>query len=109
MVEIDGNAERALRAGDAGDVVEMGVRQQDVLNREHLTLRDLQQLVQFVAGIDQHGIARLLTTQDEAVLEEGGDRSSLDYHASVILAIVDDLMFTSKIKTTARLLGVPVV
>jgi CheY-like chemotaxis protein len=29
--------------------------------------------------------------------------------AAVILAIVDDLMFTSKIRTTAQLLGVPIL
>jgi CheY-like chemotaxis protein len=32
----------------------------------------------------------------------------LDYDHEVILAILDDLMFTSKIKTTASGLGVPV-
>ena len=41
-------------------------------------------------------------------LKNGPDRLSLDYHQLVILAVVDDLMFTSKIKTTAGRLGVPV-
>jgi CheY-like chemotaxis protein len=44
----------------------------------------------------------------EPVLEERTNGSRLDYDHAVILAILDDLMFTSKIKTTAGQLGVPI-
>ena len=66
-----------------------------------------QQRRDFVARIDEHGLARVLAGDDEAVLEEGADGLRLDYHdRSMILAILDDLMFTSKIKTAANQLGV---
>ena len=38
---------------------------------------------------------------DEAVLVERSDRLRLDYDHAVILAILDDLMFTSKIRRAA--------
>ena len=53
----------------------------------------------FVAGIDEHALPRARAGDDEAVLEERADGLRLDYHHAVILAILDDLMFTSKIKT----------
>ena len=40
-------------------------------------------------------------------LKNGADGLRLDYDHAVILAILDDLMFTSKIKTAAKQLGVP--
>ena len=33
----------------------------------------------------------------------------MNYHSTVILAVVDDLMFTSKIRTAAKQLGVSIV
>jgi PleD family two-component response regulator len=48
------------------------------------------------------------TGDDEAVLEERADRLALDYDHEVILAIVDDLMFSSKIRAAAKPAGVAV-
>jgi CheY-like chemotaxis protein len=107
-MEVDGDAKRPFRSGNAGDVIHVRVRQEDVTNVQRLLLGERQQLIDLVAGIDQHRLERLLAAQHEPILEKRPDRPSLDYHEPVILAVVDDLMFTSKIKTTAGHLGVPV-
>ena len=47
---------------------------------------------------------------DETVLHERAGRLTLDYHGrQMILAVLDDLLFSSKIKTAATQLGVTVV
>jgi CheY-like chemotaxis protein len=107
-MEVDAHAQRALRVGDARHVIDVCMCQQDVTDREGVSLRVGQQLLDFIAGIDQDGFTSVLTAQNEPILEEWGHRASLNYHGVVILAIVDDLMFASKIKTTAGQLGVAV-
>jgi CheY-like chemotaxis protein len=82
--------------------------EQDVLDRERLAARECQERLHLVAGIDEHGVVRPLASDDVAVLEERSHGSGLDYHQPMILAVLDDLMFTSKIKTAASQLGVPV-
>src|SRR5262245_23914335 len=90
-------------------MVDVRVRQQDVADGDLLRLGERQQALHLVAGIDEHRVARALAGHDEAVLEEGSDGLSLNYHDEpMILAVLDDLMFTSKIKTTAAQLGVSV-
>jgi len=106
-MEIDRRAQRPLRGADAGNVIDVGVREQNVTNHEPVALDERQQSVDFVAGIDQNGFAGLLAAKDEAVLEKRSNRLGVNYHRSVILAVVDDLMFTSKIKNAAGQLGVP--
>ena len=108
-MEVDRDAERPLCRGHAGDVINMRMRQQDGLDRQRFLLGKREQPRDFVARIDQHGLLRARTSHHEAVLEERTDGLRLDYDHIVILAILDDLMFTSKIKTTAGRLGVPVV
>ena len=105
-MEVDGRAKRPFRRRNAGDVIHVRVGQQDVTNVQRLPRRERQELLDLVAGIDQHRLARLLAAKHEPVLEKRPDRLSLDYHELVILAVVDDLMFTSKIKATAGQLGV---
>jgi PleD family two-component response regulator len=83
------------------------MREQDVTNDQRATLGDPQQPVDFVAGVDADGLPGFLAAEDEAILEKWSDRLSLNYHGTVILAVVDDLMFTSKIKNAAGQLGVP--
>ena len=71
-------------------------------------LDERQQVLDFIAGIDEHRLAGLLAADDEAVLHERADGPALDYHGRrMILAVLDDLMFSSKIKTAATQLGVP--
>jgi CheY-like chemotaxis protein len=54
-----------------------------------------------------HRRAGVLAAENEAILEERRDRLHFKYHAvSVVLAIVDDLLFVSKIKAAAGALGV---
>jgi hypothetical protein len=105
-MEMDRRAQRPLRGGDAGDVVDVGMREQDVTNDQRVAIRERQKSVHLVAGIDQDGFARLLAAKDEPVLEKRSDRLSVNYHRSMILAVVDDLMFTSRIKNAAGQLGI---
>jgi CheY-like chemotaxis protein len=107
-VQIDRDAQRPLRRRHAGDVIDMSVGEQNVFDRELAIGGDREQLVDLVARIDQHRFAGRRARHNEAVLEEGPNRSRLDYDHAVILAILDDLMFTSKIKTAAGQLGVAV-
>ena len=107
-VQIDRHAERTLGDPNAGHVIDVGVRQEDVPDRERVALGEGEQAGDFVAGIDQHGVTRLVAADDEAVLEERSDGLCFDYDHAVILAILDDLMFSSKIKTAASQLGVAV-
>jgi CheY-like chemotaxis protein len=82
--------------------------QQDVADRQRLGRDEREQPGDLVARIDQHGLARAAARDHEAVLEERPDGLRLDYDHVVILAILDDLMFTSKIKTAAAQLRLPV-
>jgi CheY-like chemotaxis protein len=108
LVEIDRHTERRLRRRHTGDVIHVGMGQENAANSQPSLGGKTQQLLDLVARIDQRRLARFFATQNETVLEEGANGARLDYHGLVILALVDDLMFTSKIKTTAGLLGVPV-
>lgn len=67
--------------------------------------RVLEQAVDLVARIDEHAYSRAWTSDDESVLEEGADGLRLDYDHDVILAILDDLLFTSKMRATAKQIG----
>ena len=107
-MQVDRHAERALGGGDAGHVIDVGVGEQDVPDRELPLAGERQQRGDLVARIDEDGLAGVRARHHEAVLEERPDRSRLDYDHAVILAILDDLMFTSKIKTAAAQLGVPI-
>ena len=86
----------------------MCVREKNVRDSQALSRDEGQQPVDLIAGIDQYALTCLRAGDDEAVLEEGTNGLRLDYHHGVILAILDDLLFTSKIKTAAAQLGVPV-
>ena len=108
VVQINGHAEHALRRADASHVVYVGVCEKDVADGERLALGKRQQIRYLVARIDQHRFTRVGAPDHEAVLKERAYRPRLDYDHSVILAILDDLMFTSKIKNAASQLGVSV-
>lgn len=107
-VKVDGNAERLFRTVDAGYMVDVRVGQQDPVKPDPLSFDKRQERVHFVARVDEHPFAGPRARHDEPVLEERTNRGALDYDHRVILAILDDLMFTSKIKTTAKQLGVAV-
>jgi CheY-like chemotaxis protein len=107
-VEVDRYVEGALGSADTGHVVDVGVRQKDVANREPSFAGNRKKVGDLVPRIDENGGAGVWTRDHEAVLEERLDRARLDYDHPVILAILDDLMFTSKVKAAAAHLGVPI-
>ena len=102
------------------------MRQQDVLDLHVAIANGREQLVDLVAGIDEDRLARALAPDDEAVLVERRDGSDFENHsglrisspgpsrtsdsviASMILCVVDDLIFSVKISTAAKALGVDV-
>jgi CheY-like chemotaxis protein len=101
LVQVNRHPEGGLRRGDSGDMIDVRVRQQDVQDLDGLLRNELEQPVHFVAGIDDDALARARTCDDEAVLVERSHGLRLDYDHAVILAILDDLLFTSKIRSTA--------
>ena len=109
-VQVDRHAERPLRGGDARHVIDMRVGQQDMSNGQRLALDERQEALNLVSRVDERGFTRALAGDDEAVLKKRGDRLRLDYHSDVmILVVVDDLMFTSKIRAAATQAGVTLV
>jgi PleD family two-component response regulator len=81
------------------------MRQEDVGERDSFARGEREQAADFVAWIDEHAFACPRTCHDEPVLEERLDGLRLDYDHGVILAILDDLLFTSKMRATAKLIG----
>ena len=61
-------------------MIDVRVRQQDVADRQPALPGERQQRRHLVARIDQHRLLRLLAADDEAVLEEGTDGLTLNYH-----------------------------
>jgi len=109
FVQVHGHIESGLRGRDASDVIDVCVRQEDVEDLDGLLRNEFEQAVNLVAGIDDHALARPRTGDDEAVFVEGSDGLRLDYDHAVILAILDDLLFKSKIRSTAGHAGATVV
>ena len=89
-------------------MVDVCVREQDVRDPDVLSRNELEQAMHLVARVNEQSLARARTRHDEAVLVKGSDRLRLDYDHAVILAILDDLMFTSKIRSAAQHAGVTV-
>ena len=106
-VETDRHVEGGLRRGDTGDVIDVRMGQQNPADVDRALGGETQETVDLVARIDDDPFTRLGTRHHEAILEERTDRLRLDYDHAVILAILDDLMFSSRIRTTAKQLGVP--
>ncbi len=107
LVEMNWRAQSALRDADTSHVIDMGVRQQDVHDADLIARDVVEQTQDLVAWINEHTFTGARARDDEAILEERRNGLRLDYDHVVILAILDDLMFTSKLKTAAKHLGVP--
>jgi CheY-like chemotaxis protein len=107
-VQVHRHVEGALGGSHAGDVIDVRVGQQNTTQVDALPHRKLQQAVNFVAWVNQDAVARTRTGYDKSVLEERAHGLGLEYDHQVILAILDDLLFTSKIKTAAKQLGVAI-
>jgi PleD family two-component response regulator len=107
-VEVDRRACRAFGSGDSGDVIDVRVRQKNVPDGKRHPCSTLEQLRHRVTGIDEDSLTNVLTSDDVPVLLKRAARANFHYHDVMVLAVVDDLMFTSKIKATAQQLGVDV-
>ena len=107
-VEVHGDAKHPLCGADAGHVIDVSMGEQNVADRQRLPVRICEQTGNLISRIDQHGFTRALAPDHEPVLKERPGGLCLDYDHVVILAILDDLMFTSKIKLAASQVGVPV-
>lgn len=107
-VQVNGCAECAFRSRDAGDMIDVRVCQENVRDLHTLLRDELEEAVHFIARVDEHPGSRARTGDDEAVLVERTDRLRLDYDHLVILAILDDLLFTSKIRSAAHHAGATV-
>ena len=79
-MQVDGRAEESLRGRHAGDVIDVGVGQQNVPDRQRVAPGERQQACHLVAGINEHGVPGLFTADHEAVLEEWADGLTLNYH-----------------------------
>jgi PleD family two-component response regulator len=109
-MQVHGYGKRSLRRSNPRDVVDMGVRQQDVRDAEALRTRRAKQLGGLVSGIDEYSLSRPFTADDEAILEEGWKRAGFeDHNEPMVLCAVDDLIFSIKIKTAATGVGAAVL
>ncbi len=70
LVQVDRRAQPALGARQARDVVDVGVRQEDVRHDELLGLDKRQQFVHFVPRVHVHRLSRALAPEDEPVFHE---------------------------------------
>jgi PleD family two-component response regulator len=124
-VQVDGNVERLFRSGDTGDVVDVGVRQQDGLDLDVEIANRAEQLVDLIARVDEDGLTRSFARHDKAVLVERCDGSDFKNHGSrpvrlkpdatralaghyndhsMIVCAIDDLLFSIRIRNAAKTL-----
>jgi CheY-like chemotaxis protein len=104
-VEVNRHIEGTFRGAHTGHVIDVRVGQENTQQLDLLPGRILEQAVDFITRIDQHAFPRPRAGDDESVLEEWADGLRLDYDHEVILAILDDLLFTSKMRATAKQIG----
>ena len=105
-VQIDRHAKRTLRRRHAGDVVDVRMRQQDVADRQRVPVRECEQRRHFVAGSISTASRVVSHPTTKPFLKKGPTAWLSSIMRPMIVAVLDDLMFSSKIKTTANLLGV---
>ena len=79
-VQIDRCATGTFGRRHSRHVIHVGVREEDVPDRELFAVRGVEKLLHFIAGIDHDGFSCLLAAEDETVLEERTDRTRLNYH-----------------------------
>ena len=79
-MQVDGRLERLLRLRDPGHVIEVGMRQQDVRDRQPVLLDEGDQLIRLVSRIDDDRLTRARTSHDKPVLEQWPDRARFKNH-----------------------------
>ena len=82
LVQPDRRVERLSGPADAGNVIQMCVRQQDVHDRQLVSPYRVEKLIDFVAGINDDAFAGVFATDDETVLQERLNRGLLEDHFS---------------------------
>jgi CheY-like chemotaxis protein len=108
-MEPDIDSQARLGRANTGDVIEMRVGQQNVPDLDSFAFGGIQQSGHFVSRIDQHSLAGLLAGYEVTVLVErrlgGSSNQHVQYDLAMIIAVVDDLLFGSKIRAAARTAG----
>ena len=108
-VQMDWNVKRRPGRLHPGDVIDVCVGQQDMTHTHRLLRCTGNELIHFVTGVDDDGLAGAGAGDDEAVLHERRDGSDFeDHNEAMVLCALDDLLFSVKISTAAKLLGAPV-
>ena len=108
-MEPDLDSKTRLGRANSGDVIEMRVRQQNLRDGDSIALGRVEQAGDFVSWIDQDSGAGLLARDEVTVLVErrhgGSSNQHVRYHLAMVIAVVDDLLFGSKIRAAARTAG----
>jgi CheY-like chemotaxis protein len=107
-VKMNRGVEHALRDMNAADVIHMRMGEKDGANRHVELPGDLDELVDLVAWIEQHGLAGRRTADDIAVLHEWWYGADFEDHGHMVMCVLDDLLLSVKISTAAKLLGAPI-
>ena len=77
LVQADGRTKRLLRGSDSRDVVDMGMREEDVFDGELVALDSGKKFRHFVAGVNDYGLTGVLAADDKPVFIEGRRRTNL--------------------------------
>jgi hypothetical protein len=89
FVEKDGSSGEVLQLERAADVVDVAVRDQDLLELEAKVSEAAVNSADFIAGIDDDGFGGILVAKQGAVALQGADDERLENHED-ILAIPED-------------------
>ena len=84
LVVEDGSAGELLELVSSGDVVDVGVSDDDLLDGEVVFGEEGHDAGDVVAGIDDNGFVGGLVTEDGAVALEGADGNDFVDHASIL-------------------------
>ena len=108
-VHVDRGAGGQLEFLRAADVIDVGVGDHDGGHGEAVPREDFQDAVDFVAGIDHHGLARGFVAEDGAIALQHADGKDLVDHKASILTnmgeILTALMRWMHISSVVTLIG----
>jgi CheY-like chemotaxis protein len=105
-MQVDRNVERRLGRGHTADVIDVCMREENVLHFGVVIADGSKELVDFVAGVDDRRGSRAFAGDEESVFLKRWNRANFQDHdcriTSMILCVVDDLMFSVKISAAAK-------
>src|SRR4030095_16054773 len=81
LMEVYRRVDRVLCSTDAGDVIDMRVRQEDVSDLEVVIADRREQTVDFIAGIDDDSFAGAFAADDKSILVERRLCADFDNHS----------------------------